>query len=292
MKTFILFFISFSTMASEGDAFTARLYQYEDMNAKLSNEVNHRMLEALMKANKKPHNCDKQIAINALKKAFLRPVVGVFEFWSSHTNQVSGHYVKYSDSIYKELSWKENLPVHLGKLGMATFFNINGTLVASDKFGHFFDEGYTYFDLVQNQHKNLEDALKKGVELEKGIYGLKRSKVFSHGDLVANKNGFDFWNNLFNDKNGNNYITCDESGNFHLNRKFDFKEYVDDGWDEGINCNIYADSNTEERVNKVIHQLEIKTGRNLSCPAEKEKCSSIIEKYQDIKEYVISPSCF
>lgn len=278
------------TLASEGDAFSARLFEYKDMNQELSREVEKRLNEALAKANKKDHGCDKEVAMKQIEKTFLRPVVGIFETWASFSSKVEGHHVKYKDSIYKDLKLKENLPVHLGKLGMATFFKINKTLVASDKFGHFFDEGHTYFKMVNEENKSFTEALEKGIALENGIYGLKRSKVFSYADLVANRNGFDFWESLFNDRNGNNYISCVE-GKFKLTRNFSFAEYVDDGWDEAINCNKYS-PDVEERVNKVITELENKSGKKLACPTNKDKCETLLQKYQNEKEFLISPACF
>lgn len=290
-KVIALLLIPFFTFASEGDAFSARLYEYQDMNKELSREVNIRLQKALDKANKENHDCESIIALKAVEKAFLRPVVGVFEFWSSHSSKVKGHYIKYQDSIYKDLSITENLPVHLGKLGMATFFKINGTLVASDKFGHFFDEGHTYFKMVNQEGKSLVEAMEHGIALEKGSYGLKRSKVFSYGDLVANRNGYEFWNSLFNDTNGNNIIKC-ENGVFKISRLFNFADYVDSAWDESINCSTYSDASVESRVNLAIQQIETKANMKLSCPVERDKCLSIANtKYSNEKEYLISPKC-
>ena len=287
---FLTLFPLLSLQASEGDAFSARLYEYEDMNARLSLEVELRLNKALRKANKKDHACDSKVALKAVEGEFLRPVVGIFEFWASHTDAVKGHQIKYKDSIYRDLKLKENLPVHLGKLGMATFFKINGTLVASDKFGHFFDEGHTYYKIVHKEGRPLTDALQKGIDLENGAYGLKRSKVFSYGDLVANYNGYTFWKSLFNDEDGNNYISC-RNGKFYLSRRFSFAEYVDAGWDEAINCNAYPES-VAVRVNKVIAELEAKSGKKLACPSEREKCVALQEKYQEHKDKLLSPMCY
>lgn len=288
----ILSILSNITFASEGDAFSARLFSdYKEMGPQLSAEVNRRLEKAIKHANTSEVLCDKNIVLKSIENEMLRPVVGVVEFWSSHSDEVSGHYIKYADSIYKEIPLKENLPVHLGKLGMATFFSINGTLVASDKFGHFFDEGHTYFNMINKEGKTLEQALQRGVDLENGSYGLKRSKVFSYGDLVANRNGLDFWTNLLANPNGKNMLSC-ENGKWAMSYQFDWKDYVDDGWDEGINCNGYADRTTVDRVNDVIKRLEEKSGRHLTCPAEKEKCAAVIKKYQGETSYLVSPSCF
>lgn len=279
--------------ASEGDAFSAHLFtDYKDMEPQLNNEVNTRIAHALDKANKKKHACVSDVAIKAMEDEFLRPVVGVFEFWSSHNNVLEGHYIKIEDSIYKDLKLKENWPVQLGKFGMATFFSINGTLVASDKFGHFFDEGHTYYEMVNRQGLSMQDALNKGISLEEGIYGYERSAVFSYSDLVANRNGYEFWNNLFNDKDGNNYIGCDADSKFFQSRPFKFSRYIDDAWDESINCSKYSNKSVEDRVMKVIGDLEKSSGQKLACPAQRSKCEKIVKKYQAEKEYLVSPMCY
>lgn len=289
----LLLLLPVIAIASEGDAFSARLFtDYKDMEPLLNKEVNGRIVEALNSANKKPHDCRPEVAMKALKGEFLRPVVGVFEYWSSHNDVLQGHQIKLKNSIYKDLAFSENWPVHFGKFGMATFFNINGTLVASDKFGHFFDEGHTYYEMVKEQGLTIQEALNKGISLEEGIYGYERSQVFSYGDLVANRNGYEFWNSLFNDRAGNNYVGCTPDNKFFLRRSFAFSTYVDDGWDEGINCSKYSNKSVEDRVMKVIGDLEKSSGRKLACPAERYKCAAIVNKYQAEKEYLVSPMCY
>lgn len=291
MKFLLLLLLPVLTFASEGDAFTARLYKdYEDMTPLLNQEVTKRINHALNKANKNPHACEPAVAMKALKSEFLRPVVGIFEFWATHNDVLQGHYIKLNKSIYKDLTLKENFPVHLGKLGMATFFKINGVLVASDKFGHFFDEGHMYFETVQNG-QTIQDAMNKGIALEEGIYGYERSQVFSYGDLIANRNGYEFWNSLFNDKEGKNYIGCSTDKKFIMQRAFDFSIYVDDGWDEAVNCSKYASKSVEDRVLNVIADLEKSSGQKLACPSERYKCNAIVKKYQSEKEFLISPMC-
>ena len=202
MKFLIILLFPIITSASEGDAFTAQLYtDYKEMGPKLSQEVERRINIALYKANIIERNCNPNVAYTAIKKELLRPVAGVIEVWANYTNTVQGHYVKYENSIYKDVKLSENPAVHFGKFGMATFFMINGTLVSSDKFGHFFDEGHSYYKMVNLEGKSKSDALQRGIDLENGIYGLRNTKVYSHADLVANKSGYEFWNSLFNDRN-------------------------------------------------------------------------------------------
>lgn len=287
----ILFFLILPAESSEGDAFTARTFDYLDQTNEINSEINKRIKQTITEINKRNHNCNFELLIQEFANNFVRPIVGVFEYWAISNEKLKGHHVKYKDSIYQEISIVENLPVHFGKIGMATFFKINGVLVSSDKLGHFFDEGYTYFRLMTKKNKTLEDVLKYGFELEKDWQGFVRTKVFSYADLVANRNGLDFWLSLSSDKNVNNYLKC-ERNKFELVRKFDFADYVDTAWDESVNCNVYATESIRLKVEKEINRLSKKYKKNFTCSIEKEKCLGLAKtKYKVGVNLLISPEC-
>ncbi len=291
MKYLIILLFPILTLASEGDAFTARLYtDYKDMGPLINQEVERRLNLAVRNANLIERNCSKEVIYKTIRLELLRPFIGVVESWANFTTKLEGHYVSYGDSVYKDVKLTENPTTHLGKVGMSTFFKVNGTLVSSDKFGHFFDEGHTYYRMVNYEGKHMNEALQKGIDLENGMFGLKKTKVFSHADLVANRAGYEFWNSLFNDRNQNNYISC-KDGKFKLSRSFSFSNYIDNGWDEAINCNQYSPS-IEDRVYKAIASLEKKSGKSLSCDKNKDKCIPLIKKYGDEAISLISPTCF
>ena len=291
MKFLIILLIPIVAFSSEGDAFTAHLYtDYKEMGPQLSHEVERKINLALNFSNAVNMGCKKEIAYSAIKRELLRPFIGVLESWANFSPRVEGHHVRYEDSVYRDIKLSENPTTHLGKAGMATFFSINGILVSSDKFGHFFDEGHTYYKMVNLEGKTMNEALQKGIDLENGIFGLKKTGVFSYADLVANRAGYEFWNSLFNDKNNNDYIKC-INGKFKLVRRFSFANYVDNGWDEAINCNKYSPL-FETRIYKAIANLEKRSGKRLACERNKDKCIPLIKKYGDHAISLISPTCF
>jgi|GEM_PF-1980273 len=286
-----LFILNQPAETSEGDPFTARTFKYVDQTNEINTEINSRLNQVLSEFNKKNHNCDQELIIQEFANNFVRPIVGVIEYWAISNEKLKGHHVRYEDSIYQDISIIENLPVHFGKIGMATFFKINNVQISSDKLGHFFDEGYTYFRLMTKKEKTLEEVLKYGFELEKGWQGITRTKVFSYSDLVANRNGLEFWQSLFADRNGKNYLKC-EKNKFELIRKFDFKDYVDSAWDESVNCNVYATESIRSKVEKVINGLSKKYKKNFTCPIEKSKCLELANsKYRVGVNFLISPDC-
>jgi len=293
MFTIVLPFISISSQASEGDAFKARMFQYKEVMHEFDDAVNARLQTALDKVNKKnaknSHlSCTKEELLDVIGKKFRRPVVGIFEFWAVHSSDIPGHYVPLKKSIYQDLTLKENLPVHTGKLGMATFYQINDVLVASDKFGHFFDEGWTYYKILKSGG-SLVDAMNKGIELESGIYGLERSQVFSYGDLAANRAGLEFWKRIA-DEREDSYLKCDK-GQWSIKNRFSFKPYVNAAWDEGINCSRYTNESITKRVNKRIKEFQEQSGLNLSCPIESDKCAELKKYYGDEAKYILNPLC-
>jgi hypothetical protein len=173
---------------------------------------------------------------------------------------------------------------------LQSIVKVNGVHIGSDKFGHFFDQG---FDLFQKEHSitansltNEKDGLDKALDYststEDGMFGLKGSGVKSYGDLSANYGGSVFWNDL---SSGNNPIVSCQDGKYKLARAFDFKDYVTDAWDEGINCSEYSADMTKQ----VEENLK---ARNLSCPVEVAKCQGLEKKYSaQVLGKILSPVC-
>ncbi|MFC6672641.1 hypothetical protein [Marinobacterium aestuariivivens] len=61
-----------------------------------------------------------------------------------------------------------------------------------DKLGHFFAQGWQYFELTALGGGTLEQALALGREQEQGRYGYLTTGIFSYADLAANFNGWRF----------------------------------------------------------------------------------------------------
>jgi hypothetical protein len=80
---------------------------------------------------------------------------------------------------------------------------VNGVDMGTDKFDHFFQEGYRYLKIYQRERskgKTPEEARKKAVSwgrmTEKTYFGYLVSGVFSNADLFANFAGMKFYLNL------------------------------------------------------------------------------------------------
>lgn len=94
------------------------------------------------------------------------------------------------------------------------------------------------------------------------------------------------------------YVTCDMQlgASFrHMkivkawerNRKFDLSVYLDGVWDEGNNCNSYADPLIEEKVSLRIGEVD----SQFNCPFIPQTCLEAREKYGNYAKQILHPYC-
>ncbi len=170
--------------------------------------------------------------------------------------------------------------------------NLGGHLIGVDKIGHFFSEGYEYYQIYKssmnsgvNERAAMKAVLRKGESLENGMQGVLTNGVYSFADLSANFAGLRFWKVLLD---GNNpYIKCvvgeDGIKEYKLVRPIDMRDFVDDSWDEAINCSEYKSS-----VQKKIEQYLDAHRGGVRCPVEKSACHAIREKYRHFGQEVMT----
>jgi len=208
-------------------------------------------------------------------------------------------------SIYATLSWLEGFSLNLkGLLGVMKIGRRN---IGVDKLGHFLVEGWGFYKRAYlREDASVRKAVEWGKFTERTYFGKTTTGVYSHADLVANYNGMRFWNQLFlfsKDPVANtspSYISkpmlkCHE-GQWELNSKFNFRRFVDNSWDESLNCNEY---DTEEIRNKVIgaaaHRIgykKLKESGGRVCPMVKRSCRFEKAKYGIYAKDLLHESCF
>ena len=74
-----------------------------------------------------------------------------------------------NDSIYRDIDYIEGLSLNLKEL--SDVVNINGYLVGLDKIGHFFAQGWQYFELTDRDKQTLDQATAWGRQKEAGLFG-------------------------------------------------------------------------------------------------------------------------
>jgi hypothetical protein len=109
---------------------------------------------------------------------------------------------------------------------------VHGLCVGADKLGHFFAEGFDYFQITDVLGMTTADAKSAGRALEIGIQGLGvgapvGTGVFSNADQAANLAGLQFYKDL--KANPSSYT-------------FKVKDYITNQWNEQSNPSFYSSS--------------------------------------------------
>jgi len=221
---------------------------------------------------------------------------GAMEKWSEKSDKVT----RYGDGSY---IYGKSIMGNFYNL--QTAFNLNGHVVGPDKLGHFVDQGFELYEEFlggKTPKEGFKKAMQHSNTMEDSYYGIDVSGVKSYGDMGANYSGMKFWYNLTG--KDNSYIRCDaKSGKYKVNRDFDWAEFADDTWDQGINCstfetakNPYAHGqyrnvsqlfNTEK--DKGLKQYLASVDKTLKCPDDLGKCQEISKK--ECSKYFVSPKC-
>lgn len=124
--------------------------------------------------------------------------------------------------------------------GVCPTVKVNGVLIGTDKLGHFFAQGRKFYRRWQRSHDEAAAALQSAFT-ERAIFGSKTTGVYSNGDLVSNYEGYRFHRDLFEDnrENGKPAILRWDRDRFVLQRPFDWRDYVNAYWDEGLEISRY-----------------------------------------------------
>jgi len=333
-KKYVLFILTGvfafqNCFASEIDSVTPRKLKLENSIDKINEIINQRIEEGIREANAQQDYiqdteefedteeatfCDEEALYTELRKAIFQSYTASWGLKGYDLDEqlrglLSGqsYSLLLNDSIYRDIDYIEGFSLNLKEL--SDVVNINGYLVGLDKIGHFFAQGWQYFELTHYDKKTLDEAIEWGRRKEAGMFGYTTTGIFSYADLVANLNGWRFWNRVLL-KQGDPlkggiakffdrpYVTCDIQildsirnrkiiRAWEYNTRFDLSDYIDGAWDEGNNCNSYADPIIEEKVTSRIKNVD----PDFSCPLIADYCEDARDKYGYYAKYVLHPYC-
>ncbi len=316
-------FASQDSFAAEIDSVTPRKLNLDNSLNIINTIFNQRMKEGMEKANAKQSDienigknefCDEKILYTELRKAIFQSFTASWGLKGYKLDKQlrvllarQSYSLSLNDSIYRDINYLEGFSLNIKEL--SDVVNINDHLIGLDKMGHFFAEGWQYFQLTHYKKHTIDQALKWGKEQEAGKFGYTTTGIFSFADLVANFNGWRFWNKVLLNENdplkgaistffNKPYITCeiqviDSIKNkkivmaWEYNTRFDLSEYVDGAWDEGNNCNSYKDPIIEEKVTLRINNVD----SDFTYPFIAEECSAAQKKYGNYAKHVLHPCC-
>lgn len=315
--------VPIAAKASEVDSVTPRKIHLENSLDTINRIFNARLKEGVAEANLRQSDvadmasdefCDEQDLYVELRKAIFQSFTASWGLKGYELDKElrellaeKSYSLSLNDSIYRDIDYLEGFSLNLKEL--SDVVRINGYLVGLDKLGHFFAEGWHYFEMTQEDGKTLVEALTWGKEQERGKFGYVTTGIFSFADLVANFQGWRFWNSIrkknddplkgfFHNLLAGPVVSCDlqviDSIRYgkivkawELNGRFDLSEYIDGMWDEGNNCNSYADPVIEAKVAARITRVD----PDFSCPVHPGFCSKARKLYGSYAKYLLHPSC-
>ena len=267
--------ITFSVSSSEVDSFHHRYESHIDATENINQHSNILFDNVLDLTNKSIKHCSEELLYKNLHAEFHNHFGGNFNKYISNSEDLDRVTISTSDSIYGNFSLRDSILLRFISQDIIDFLasglNIRGHFIGTDKFEHFAGSGFIYFENYYLKNKSLESTLAIGTKDEKGIMGSYSTGVISYGDMSAEFNGMRFWNHILAknpDVLGINlgpYVKC-ENNQWAKVKEIDFSQYVDDAWDEGINC---SDFRTDDMLNKIknnINKMEEITGQRYTCP--------------------------
>lgn len=283
-------FANFSS-ATEIDSFTLRDPNLKDSTAEINSLMNAYIQESIKEA-QSWGECNAEKFIDDLHGR-----MGGF-FWSAIENNISSNAniswlsIGLGQSIYQDFSFFLAPALYLARLG--PLLRVGNYFIGSDKIGHFVTEGYSYYKILKDKNKSLDDALAFGENTEKTYFGLTLTGIYSYADLVANYHGLiDLWQKLISDdqSRSDTYVIC-KNKTYYQTELIDFAKIINAGWDEGINPNTYRNSTLEEYVKQRVAMIGQERGEPLTYPIAPDECRKLIGFYGAIAYRLISPKCF
>jgi hypothetical protein len=333
MKRYLLFILSVCFIppifTAEVDSITPRNILLDNSVETINRIVGLRLREGVHKANARQGYsgtserlptglvvsfCDEDALYTELRKAIFQSFtvsLGLkgYDLDRQLRELLAGHSysLRLNDSIYRDIDYLEGFSLRLKEL--SDVVNLDGQLVGLDKLGHFFAQGWQYFEMTAFDDKTLYDALAWGQDREAGRYGYTTTGIFSYADLAANLEGWRFWTRVrslqddplkgfFANLLQRPYVGCDIQivdsirnlkivRAWEYNVSFDLSDYVDGAWDEANNCNSYADPLIEAKVVARIEQVS----PGFVCPLNRRACAEARDRYGVYAKDVLHPQC-
>lgn len=267
----LFFLLCYPLQAAEVDQFTlppGEPVELADSATILDAEVNRRIQQAIRRANSpvmKTHakkaprwlkpRCNEERLYKMLVGELGGSVVGQVESFAETADEITRRKVNLEVSVYRDFQWQASPTLVLTER-MASVINLAGTEIGTDKLGHFLDEGYSYFLVTGNMNQSLESGLLFGEWSESVYFGAQTTGVYSFADLTANFQGMRFWNQILAQQEdpltGEKpaaFVVC-ENEKWEQKRTFLWSEYVDNAWNESVNCPVLRSPELLQSIQK------------------------------------------
>jgi hypothetical protein len=120
--------------------------------------------------------------------------------------------------------------------------------------------------------------------------------VYSYADLAANFNGMRFWNDILGhypdilgeDQQIEPYVKCSRNRKWVQHNRINFLHYIDESFDESINCSKFRTPKLLQKVLGQINELERTKGLRYTCPISLNSIDQLEMKYQDVQTKILN----
>lgn len=295
LKTLLLSFLPLQ--AAEVDNFNIRQANIKNSAPQINQFGNELMIEVLTKLNKEDHLCNEAGLYKALRREFKNGYIGKFAKFIIDSNELERTKTPHKNSIYNQFRLKDAVVTGFMARKIydpsASLILINDRLIGTDKFEHFSGTGFSYFKSYYLKKNSIEETANIGFGDEYGLLGAWTTGVISYGDLAAEFNGMRFWNHILQKsedilgENWGPYIAC-ENNKWIKVKEVDWSRYVDDAWDEAINCSEYRTWTMVAKVKHQLKELSRKSGQKVTCPLDPNRLQNLELKYGQYSPYMIN----
>ena len=222
--------------AYEPDPVSDRLDDIADSTDALNREMN-RMLAEVARDWHGPRD-ERHLQYLVWDKVSGRFWVHHIERYAMDSPEVERLPTRRYDSVYSGMPFWATRVVKL--FGICPTVKLNSVYVGSDKLGHFVGQGWKFYRRWLTTHDEAR-AAEQSAYTERAIFGAKTTGVYSNGDLVANYEGYRFFRALLEDDvvPGRPAMFRWDGAAFVLQAPFDWRDYVNAYWDEGIDISHY-----------------------------------------------------
>jgi hypothetical protein len=149
---------------------------------------------------------------------------------------------------------------------------------------------WAYAENVKLASTGLTSVIETSDRQELKSWGLESAGVYEYGDIAANVQGYIFWSNLTTGPAP--YFVC-RNQRWAQAREFSWGPYIDDGWDEAINCSDFSKSVYDLIIANIAKTpSDPKLGQTTNrCPVSPAKCEALKARYRGSTAGALNSSC-
>jgi hypothetical protein len=291
--------------SAEIDSLTGRGLALPDSSRALERRFDEALAAGVRRANEASEGCDEDALYRALRRSLATPFIGhVIAESLNDDESLARRRILREVSIYRDLGLLDNVSVHWKDLSAVV--RAGDVLIGVDKLGHFFVEGWEYFEIAEQAGEGVAAALDWGERTERTYFGRYTTGVHSYADLVANFEGMRFWMRVLGRgddpldagwRANRPYVKCGRrffiagERRWRLSRALDLADYVTPAWDEAVNCCSYRNREIEALVQARIAELSAAAGTDYTCPLDPDACARARERYGEWAPRLLHPVC-